>query len=201
MHKMIGNYINKVIQMHSKSIQTFHFYSLLLLSVVMLSACNPVKDTANVAKQLETVSEIYEVHDDGRIYVFYDKNTYKEFMQLGETSYRLTRIGTGPNGETMVFGLSKKDKKKGANTPAVKLYENKIKPAPGFYAETIRHGRIYVFSTFADMQTVRQFGHPNFFYTEIGSGPKGETVVYVLNKKTKKKKPTDLITEFKKRNA
>ena len=40
------------------------------------------------------------------------------------------------------------------------------------------------------MATVRQFGHPNFFYTEIGSGPKGETVVYVLNKKTKKKKVT-----------
>ena len=76
-----------------------------------------------------------------------------------------------------------------------------MQPSQDFYAETIRHGRIYVFSAFADMQTVRLFGHPNFFYTEIGSGPKGETVVYVLNKKTKKKKPTALITEFKKRNS
>ena len=187
--------------MHSKSIPAFQLFLIILMFVVMLSACNPVKDTADISKQLETVSEIYEVHDDGRIYAFYDKKTFKEFMQVGETAYRLTRIGTGPNGETMVFGLTKKDKKKGANTPVVKLYENKIKPAPEFYAETIRHGRIYVFNTFADMQTVRQFGHPNFFYTEIGSGPKGETVVYVLNKKTKKKKPAALIAEFKKRNA
>jgi len=187
--------------MNSKSIPAFQLFLILLLSVVMLSACNPVKDETTIAGQAETVSEIYEVHDDGRIYAFYDKKTFKEFMQVGETAYRLTRIGTGPNGETMVFGLTKKDKKKGVNTPAVKLYENKIKPAKDFYAETIRHGRIYVFSAFEDMQTVRQFGHPNFFYTEIGSGPKGETVVYVLNKKTKKKKPTALIAEFKKRNA
>jgi len=187
--------------MNSKSIQIFQFYSLLLLSVVMLSACNPVKNTAALPAQIETVSEIYEVHNDGRIYVFYDKKTFKEFLQVGETAYRLTQIGTGPNGETMVFGLTKKDKKKGINTPAVKLYKNKMQPSQDFYAETIRHGRIYVFSTFADMQTVRLFGHPNFFYTEIGSGPKGETVVYVLNKKTKKKKPTALIAEFKKRNS
>jgi len=186
--------------MNSKSVPVFQFFSILLLAVVMLSACNPVRDTAAVSEPVETVSEIYEVHEDGRIYAFYDKETFKQFMQVGETAYRLTRIGTGPNGETMVFGLTKKDKKKGVNTPAVKLYENKIKPSKDFYAETIRHGRIYVFSTFADMQTVRQFGHPNFFYTEIGSGPKGETVVYVLNKKTKKKKPTALIAEFKQRN-
>ena len=51
-----------------------------------------------------------------------------------------------------------------------------------------------------DMKPVRQFGHPNFFYTEIGSGPKGETVVYVLNKKTKKKRPDALIAQFKSMN-
>lgn len=172
-----------------------------LLSVVVLSACSQVKEASVPVKVAETASEIYEVHDDGRIYAFYDKKTFKEFMQVGETAYRLTRIGAGPNGETMVFGLTKNDKKKGADTPAVKLYEGKIKAADNFYAETIRHGRIYVFSTFEDMQTVRQFGHPNFFYTEIGSGPKGETVVYVLNKQTKKHKPADLIAEFEKHNS
>lgn len=183
------------------SFKQVQLFLISLLSVMLLSACSQIKEENVSIEKAETVAEIYEVHDDGRIYAFYDKKTFKQFMQVGETAYRLTRIGTGPNGETMVFGLTKKDKKKGANTPAVKLYANKIKPAKDFYAETMRHGRIYVFSTFADMQTVRQFGHPNFFYTEIGSGPKGETVVYVLNKKTKKKKPVALIAEFKKRNA
>lgn len=171
-----------------------------LLASLVLSGCNQVKSDAGDASNkttVNTVAEIYEVHEDGRINVFYDRKTYQEFLQLGETSYRLTRIGTGPNGETMVFGLTKADKKKGANTPAVRLYENKVAAADNFYAETQRHGRIYVFSTFDDMATVRQFGHPNFFYTEIGSGPKGETVVYVLNKTTKKKKPVELMTAFK----
>lgn len=168
------------------------------LTVMSITACNQVKtETAST----ESVSEIYEVHEDGRIHVFYEKKLYHEFTQLGETAYRLTRIGTGPNGETMVFGLTKKDKKKGGNTPAVKLYENKTGIADNFYGETRRHERIYVFSTFSDMATVRQFGHPNFFYTEIGSGPKGETVVYVLNKSNKKNKPEALMQEFKKRNS
>ena len=51
------------------------------------------------------------------------------------------------------------------------------------------------------MQPVRQFGHPNFFYMEVAAGPKGETVVYVLNKSNKKKKPVALIEAFKKHNT
>ena len=167
-----------------------------LLAGLILSGCNQVKSDAGEASAkaaANTVAEIYEVHHDGRINVFYDRKTYQEFLQLGETSYRLTRIGDGPNGETVVFGLTKNDKKKGADTPAVKLFENKATAADNFYAETRRHDRFYVFSTFSDMATVRQFGHPNFFYTEIGSGPKGETVVYVLNKSNKKKKPEQFL--------
>ena len=173
--------------------------ALVLLSALFMTACNEVKTDSAAAAN--TVNEIYEVHDDGRIYAFYDRALYKEYMQLGETAYRLTQIGTGPNGETVVYGLTKKDKKKGVDTPAAKLFAGKAQQGENFYAEMIRHGRIYVFDQFADMATVRQFGHPNFFYTEIGSGPKGETVVYVLNSKSKKKKPVDLIAEFKKRNT
>lgn len=171
-----------------------------LIALLSIGACNQMKQTDSLASDTNTISEIYEVHEDGRIYAFYDRALYKEFLQVGETPFRLTRIAAGPNGETMVFGLTKNDKKKGTDTPAVKLYENKLKPAEDFYAETVRHGRIYVFDSFADMQPVRQFGHPNFFYMEVAAGPKGETVVYVLNKSNKKKKPVALIEEFKKRN-
>jgi hypothetical protein len=179
---------------------------LLVIAPIFMTACNstttkPAKPAMTVPAATEnTVSEIYEVFEDGRIYAFYDYKLYKQFLSVGETAYRLTRIGTGPNGETMVFGLTKDDKKKGVNTPAVKLYENKIKAADKFYGEARRHGRIYVFSNFKDMEPVRMFGHPNFFYMEVGAGPKGETVVYVLNKKTKKKKPVDLIAAFKHKN-
>lgn len=83
-----------------------------ILAISALSACNQVKQEN---PDNSTINEVYEVHEDGRIYAFYDKALYKEFMSVGETAYRLTRIGAGPNGETMVFGLTKSDKKKGAS--------------------------------------------------------------------------------------
>ncbi len=175
---------------------------LVLTALFALNACaqTPQTQAEQAQPAAESIAEIYEVHEDGRIYAFYDRALYKEFLAVGETPFRLTRIANGPNGETMVYGLTGQDKKKGADTPAVKLYEGQIKPADDFYGEMVRHGRIYVFSAFDDMATVRQFGHPNFFYTEIGSGPGGETVVYVLNSKTKKHKPEALITKFKQKN-
>lgn len=149
---------------------------------------------------MKSVAEVYEVEHEGRFYSFYDFATYQSFMDVGETAYRLTRIGGGPNGQTLVFGLAKADKKKGANTPAAMLWDGKAQAAEEFYGEMRKHGRIYVFSNKADMDAVRQIGEPSYMYTEIGGGPKGETVVYVLNKNNKKKRPDALIAKFKKLN-
>ena len=120
----------------------------------MLSACNQVKETSVVTDQVETVAEIYEVHDDGRIYAFYDKKTFEEFMQIGETTFRLTQIGAGPNGETMVFGLTKKDKKKGVNTPAVKLYTGKLSQRKIFMQKWFG---LNAFMYFVILQTIKRF--------------------------------------------
>lgn len=148
-----------------------------------------VKETAN------TSIEVFEVDHDGRINVFYDYATYTEFKKLGETSYRLTRIGAGPNGQTVVFGLPKADKKKGDKTPAAMWWDGKFEPSE-FYGQMDKHGRIYVFDSAKEMEHVRTLGHPSYMYTQIGSGPKGETVVYVLTKENKKKKPVDMIAKF-----
>lgn len=163
------------------------------LSVGCASTGSGVDKSADSSSKME----IYEVHHDGRLNVFYDRKLYNEFLELGETPFRLTRIGAGPNGETIVFGLTKKDKKKPGTVEVIKIYDNVIEAPSNMYAEMRLHGRIYVFNKFKDMKPVRQFGHPTFFYTEIGSGPKGETVVYVLNKANKKKRPDALIAEFK----
>jgi hypothetical protein len=176
-------------------------------AIVGMTACShterkPSPQNATKTDHATTMAamEIYEVHHDGRINIFYDRKLYQEFLVLGETSFRLTHIGAGPKGETVVYGLTKQDKKKPDAVEALKVYEGKS-PAPAdFYAELRNHGRIYVFDNLEDMKPVRQFGHPNFFYTEIGAGPKGETVVFVLNKKTKKKRPDDLIALYKTMN-
>lgn len=167
-----------------------------LVTLLMLSAC-----AGTGSKSSSNEMSIYEVHKDGRIHVFYDLKEFKSFMKLGETTFRLTRIGAGPKGETLVFGLTKKDKKKPGKVAAIKLYDGKLKAGDNFYAEMYKNGRIYVFNNFKDMETVRNFGHPNYFYLSVGTGPKGETVVYVLNSKNKKKKPLQLIETFKQRNS
>ena len=172
-------------------------YLTMFLMAFVFSGCNSTAERKVAVSEFE----IYEVNHDGRIYVFYDRALYKEFLSLNETAYRLTRIGAGPNGQTMVFGLTKKDKKMKKEIPAISLYDDKKVKIDNFYAEMRNHGRIYVFSNWSDMKPVRQFGHPNYFYTEIGAGPKGETVVYVLNSKTKKKRPVELIKRFKKKNS
>ena len=175
--------------------------SLIVVFLVGLSAgCAAMNPGTSKSADSTSTIEIYEVHHDGRLNVFYDRKLYKEFLDLGETSYRLTQIGAGPNGETVVFGLTKKDKKKPGSVVALNIYNNKMESPDNIYAEMRLHGRIYVFNKLEDMKPVRQFGHPTIFYTEIGSGPKGETVVYVLNKANKKKRPDVLIKKFKNMN-
>jgi len=170
-----------------------------LFTLVVGCASNPATKSAVSAAPVEKLT-IYEVHKDGRIHVFYDKKLFKEFMQLGETSFRLTKIAAGPNRETIVFGLTKKDKKLRHPVPAIELYSGKLKQ-DNIYAEMHKHGRIYVFNNFKDMETVRSFGHPNFMFSQISAGPNHETVVYVLNKGNKKKRPDALIAEFKEHNS
>ena len=177
-----------------------------LSGVLLLTGCETTQTTAakpaaaevKAEAQAQQAASLFEVHHDGRINLFYDMKTYQEFLDLGESSYRLTRIGAGPKGETIVFGLPKADKKKGEQTPAAMLWDGKMEAGEGFYAEMHKHGRIYVFYNMADMKHVRELGHPNYMYTEIGMGPKGETVVFVLNKKNKKKKPVEQIAKYKK---
>ncbi|WP_029407851.1 hypothetical protein [Thiomicrorhabdus sp. Milos-T2] len=180
------------------------FAATTLTASMALTACNATEtkqaeskpaamSTSEVAK---TSITLFESHDEGRINIFYDLPTFKGYKAVGETSFRLTRIGAGPNGETVVFGLPKADKKKGANTPAAMLWDGKAS-YDDFYGEMYANNRIYVFDNKADMDFVRKIGEPVFMFTDIGAGPKGETVVFVLNKHNKKKKPTDLIAKFK----
>jgi len=44
-----------------------------------------------------------EVEKDGRIYVFNNMKVYEEWKTTGEMGRSITRIGAGPNGETLVF--------------------------------------------------------------------------------------------------
>ncbi len=142
--------------------------------------------------------DIYATYDeDGRLYLFDDQALFLSFQKLGETPFTLNRIGAGPKGETIRFGLRKQDKKKHSDIAVIDMWDGKLAGAEDFYGEMISEGRFYAFNNLEDFKSTIKTGEATFRYTDIGSGPKGETVVYVLNKHNKKKKPTALIETFK----
>ena len=161
------------------------------------------QEAAKVAAVELNNSDLYEVEAEGRTYVFDDFATYQEFLSVGETAFRQTFIGAGPNGQTLVFGMTSKDKKKHFSKIAgYNLYMGSQLPADNFYGEMRIEGenRIYVFSRLEDMKQVRETGEAALRFSDIGSGPNGETVIYVLHSGNKKVKPVALMEEFKKRN-
>jgi len=183
------------------------FILLFMLSMGLVGCSSHVtkSDVATVndievstAKPAYNVNDYYQVYQDGRIYAFDDFKVYQDFIQLGETTFRFTRIGAGPKGETVVFGLRKVDKKKPQESGVLNLYDGKAEGiAKGFYGEVVKEGRIYIFSHWHDLKSFLKVGEATFRYTDIGAGAKGETLVYVLNKKNKKQKPLALMAVYK----
>lgn len=138
-------------------------------------------------------------HENGRIYPIADVKNYLAFLETDELMFTRTRIGAGPEGETIVFGIEKKE----ADSPrkpskAELFFDGKYTPTGPFYGEIVRHGRIHVFGSWADFKDFLVNKEIAYTYTEIGAGPKGETVIYALNKETAKKgRPVELIEAFK----
>ncbi|MCW8886118.1 MAG: hypothetical protein OQK12_12845 [Motiliproteus sp.] len=168
-----------------------------------LAACggNTVKKEQQVEQANINNDDFYEVHHEGRIYLFDDFATYQSFNEVGETAYRKVYIGEGPKGETLVFGLTKEDKKKTSGIASIDMFNGELAPAESFYAEMRLEGRIYVLDSMKELNSLRQVGEAPYRFTEIGTGPEGETVVYVLRKEVKKQKPVALQAAFKKRNG
>ena len=175
-----------------------------MMAVGVLSACSMApenksdhKATQSEAKQAVN-DDLYIAFYDGRMNIFYDGELYKKFLEHGETSYRRTFIGAGPNGETVVYGLTKQDKKKTTN-PAEEMMSGKLKASEDFYGEVFKQeeNRFYVFSDWEDFDKYVKTGADNLRFSDIASGPNGETVIYVLNEENKKKRPVKTMAKFK----
>lgn len=139
-------------------------------------------------------------HDNGRIYPIADVKNYLAFLDTDELTYTRTRVGAGPDGETIVFGIEKKEAEDlGKPAKAESFFDGKYEPAGSFYGEIVRDGRIHVFGSWRDFKDYLVNKEITYTFTEIGSGPKGETVIYALNKDTVKEgRPVKLIEAFHK---
>ncbi|WP_281647447.1 hypothetical protein [Parendozoicomonas sp. Alg238-R29] len=177
--------------------------SLLATALVGCQSMNNDSMAAKSAAAAKPVNndDLYEVAHEGRYYVFDDAAVYKDFIANGETPYRKVFIGEGPHSQTLVFGLTGKDKKKSSGIGSIDMFKGNQAPAENFYGEMrSEDGRIYVFNELKDMEAVRKVGEAAYRFTQIGAGPNGETVVFVLNKSNKKKQPVALMAEFAARN-
>jgi len=138
-------------------------------------------------------------HENGRIYPIADAKNYLAFLDVDELIYTRTRIGAGPAGETVVFGIEKAESKDLAKlSVAEQLYDGKMEVAGPFYGEVVKDGRFHVFGTWQDFKDYLVNKEITYTFTEVGSGPKGETVIYAMNKKSSKDgRPVALIESFK----
>jgi hypothetical protein len=109
-----------------------------------------------------------------------------------------TQIGAGPGGRTLVYGITNADVKSNQPSLGEQVMDGKLPPAADFYGEAFKNGRFYVFGDLKDMREFIAFGEVPYSYTDIGAGPKGETLVWVMNKASYNKgRPTATIAKFK----
>lgn len=156
----------------------------------------PVAAKAEAPAQKQTYFMVY--HENGRIYAMTDPTIYINFMNTDEVPLTRTRIGAGPDGETVIFGITKDDGKHlDKPTAAEDIFDGRTKDVGAFYGEVLRNGRFHVFGEWKDFQDYLAHKEITFTYTEIGTGPKGETVIYALNSATKKQgRPVALVEQF-----
>lgn len=127
-------------------------------------------------------SEYYVVlPEDGRFYAFGDFKTYQQYLEHGEVALTRARIGAGPTGQTVVFGITNDDVKANRPNGAELVFDGKATGGADFYGEVFKSGRYYVFGDLKDMQSFAAFGEVPYAYTDIGAGPKGATMVWVMN--------------------
>lgn len=151
------------------------------------------------AEPAAAARELYVVlPEDERIYVFGDTKNYFQFLEHAEVALTRTRIGDGPGGRTLVFGITNDDVKANAPSVAERVMDKKLAAAADFHGEVFKDGRFYVFHTLKDMNDFIEHGEVALAFTDIGAGPKGESIVWVMNKESMAKgRPTVTIERFK----
>lgn len=190
---------------NKQRILSYALASALTLGAFGLSGCATQQSASGSSMQTqpaatEKANYFLVFHENGRLYAFGDATNYLLFMEHDEVPLTRTRIGGGPDGQTVIFGITNKDAKV-LDKPSMgeRFFDGKVGDVGAFYGEVFRDGRYYVFGEWKDFKDYLDHKEVAFTFTEIGTGPKGETVIYALNKKTKDKgRPVELIEAFKK---
>lgn len=121
--------------------------------------------------------DYYEYHQDGRIYVLADAKDVKSFLGSGEIPLRLTRIGGGPKGETLVFAIAQPEKNKKDGFGSVEIFDGRRKGYDkSFYAEVKKDNRYIVFGDWNSFDAYRRSGQMP--QSSTGTAPDGTPVFF-----------------------
>lgn len=153
----------------------------------------------NAPEAAPGTTELYVVlPPTGRIYAFADLRNYADFLMHGEVALTRTAVGAGPGGKTIVYGITAADVQANQPSRAERILSATAAAPTAFYGEVFRDGRFFLFGDLKDMLDFTAFGEVPYSYTDIGAGPKGETLVSVMNKDSYAKgKPADRMARFK----
>ncbi|MFC5697280.1 hypothetical protein ACFPU0_17150 [Pseudomonas sp. GCM10022186] len=130
----------------------------------------------------------YQVRAEKELFVFDDYATYREFVKNGTAPVKQSLGKQDGFGREIVLVLKAADQGKDLNSLSAKRFlDISLPPALPFYGELRdEEGIIYVFSRYGDMMDMYKIGEPTFSYVDIGGGPEGQRVVYVLTKEEPK---------------
>ena len=168
------------------------------LSVAMLAATLAACAAPMSASKPEPLNneDWYQVRSETQVILFDDLQVFKDYLASGQAPSMRTLEEKDANGLEVVLALRAEDQGKPLDKiAAYRFFKVAQVPAHPFYGEVRQDGSIYVFKRYGDMQDMVKLGEPIFRYTDIGSGPNGQTVTYGLQKE--EGRPDATIAPFK----
>jgi hypothetical protein len=134
--------------------------------------------------QMQKGDDYYVWSYNGRLYVIGSAEMSKKFEAHKHLPYTRTLLGAGPNGETVIFEVNKKDKS------YVQRLEDTYKATPyqldsnnKDYFVYKYNGRVFVIGDKKMSEKFEAHKHLPYTRTILGAGPNGETVVFQVDKK------------------
>lgn len=169
------------------------------LSVAMLAATLAACAAPMSASKPEPLNneDWYQIRSETQVILFDDLQVFKDYLASGQAPSMRTLEEKDANGLEVVLALRAEDQGKPLDKiAAYRFFKVAQVPAHPFYGEVRQDGSIFVFKRYGDMQDMIKLGEPIFRYTDIGSGPNGQTVTYGLQKE--EGRPEATIAQFKK---
>ncbi|MFT5780682.1 MAG: hypothetical protein ACI9EB_000035 [Pseudomonas sp.] len=167
----------------------------LLAAAMAATSMTTLASADKAADAAQNNQDWYQVWTADQAVIFDDHDVYMEYLKTGTAPVLKKLDSKDYAGRSVVLGLRADQASVDVNSLAAKRFlDINLPPASDFYGEVRQDNKIFVFRRYGDMIDTMKLGSPIFSYVELGAGPKGERVVFVLAKE--EGKPEALISKF-----